>query len=106
MEHPQTNGLAQFANQVILERLKKRLDLVKGAWVKELPYVLWSYKITIDIDTKETPSKLTVVQDTITFIEIRQTLDQVLNYFEKANDRLKAKNLDFLKEDKEMAHIQ
>ena len=33
------NGQAKAVNKVIVNRLKKRLDKVKGRWVEELPYV-------------------------------------------------------------------
>ena len=33
------NGQAKAVNKVIVNRLKKRLDKVKGRWVEELPHV-------------------------------------------------------------------
>ena len=69
--------------------MKKRLDLAKKGWVKELPCVLWSYKMTIHMDTKETPFKLTFGQDTVILIDIGQT-SNVFNYSEEINDRLRA----------------
>ena len=101
-----TNGLAKAANKSILEGLKKRLDLVKGLWAKQLPSVLWSYRMTIHTDTKETPLRLTFGQDAVILMEIRQAKDRVLKYSEEANGRLRAKSLDFFKEDKELAHIR
>ena len=41
VEYLQTNGLVESANQTFLERPRKRLDLAKREWVKELTYVLW-----------------------------------------------------------------
>ena len=41
--YPQGNGQAKVVNKVIMNRLKKRLDNVKGRWVEELPHVLWTY---------------------------------------------------------------
>ena len=75
IEHPQINGLAEAANRTILEGLKKRLDSTKGMWVEQLPSVLWSYRTTVHMDTKETPFRLTFRQDAIIPVEIRQTLD-------------------------------
>lgn len=46
VEHPQTNGQAEAANKVVLDRLKKRLDKAKGSWVDHLCNVLWSYHMT------------------------------------------------------------
>ena len=39
----QGNEHAEAVNKVIVSRLKKRLDDVKGRWVEELPHVLWTY---------------------------------------------------------------
>ena len=41
--YPQGNGQAETVNKVIVSGLKKRLDDIKGRWVEELPYVLWTY---------------------------------------------------------------
>ena len=38
--YPQGNGQTEAVNKVIVNGLKKRLDDVKGRWVKELPHVL------------------------------------------------------------------
>ena len=70
VEYPQTNGLAEAANRTILEGLKKRLDLAKGLWAKQLPSVLWSYRTTIHTDTKETPFRLTFGQVAVIPVEI------------------------------------
>ena len=70
--------------------------------------IAW-YPIVIQNDhhfyIKETPFKLTLRQDMVIPKEIWHPLDCVSNYSKDVNDRLKAENLDFLKEDKEMAHI-
>ena len=38
--YPQGNGQAEAVNKVIVNGLKKRLDIVKGKWVEELSHVL------------------------------------------------------------------
>ncbi|RDX83983.1 hypothetical protein CR513_35039, partial [Mucuna pruriens] len=40
VEHPQSNGQAKTANKIILRGLRRRLEEVKGRWVKELSQVL------------------------------------------------------------------
>ncbi|KAK3037084.1 hypothetical protein RJ639_029926 [Escallonia herrerae] len=42
-------------NRSILQGLKKKLDEAKGAWVDELPNVLWEYRTTPHSVTGETP---------------------------------------------------
>ena len=62
--------------------------------------------MTIHTDTKETPFRLMFRQDAVILVEIKQTLDRVLKYSKDANGRLKVENLDFLQEDRKLAHIQ
>ena len=106
VKHSQTNRLTEVANRIILEGLKKTLHSTKGAWVEELPCVLWSYRTTIHMNTKETPSRLTFGQDLVIPVEIRQTSHRVLRYSEDENGKLRVENLDFLQEDGEMTHIR
>ena len=57
--HPQTNGQAERTNGLILQGLKPRLmrDLehAAGAWVSELPFVLWGLRTTPNRSTGRTP---------------------------------------------------
>ncbi|KAK3014319.1 hypothetical protein RJ639_008890 [Escallonia herrerae] len=53
--HPQSNGQTENMNRNILQGLKKKLDEAKGAWVDELPKVLWAYRTTPYSVTGETP---------------------------------------------------
>ncbi|XP_016164461.1 uncharacterized protein LOC107606980 [Arachis ipaensis] len=55
VEHPQTNGLAEAANKVILHDLRKKLDEAKGLWVELIPEIIWGYNTTVHSTTKETP---------------------------------------------------
>jgi len=47
LEHPQTNGQAEAANKVFLNKLKKRLGTAEGRWTEELSEVLWVYRCTL-----------------------------------------------------------
>ncbi|KAK2999168.1 hypothetical protein RJ639_022612 [Escallonia herrerae] len=53
--HPQSNDQTENINRSILQGLKKKLDEAKGAWVDELPKVLWAYRTTPHSVTGETP---------------------------------------------------
>ncbi|KAK3025881.1 hypothetical protein RJ639_042310 [Escallonia herrerae] len=44
--HTQSNSQTENMNRSILQGLKKKLDEAKGAWVDELPKVLWAYRTT------------------------------------------------------------
>ena len=79
--------------------------MIKWGWVEELSYVLWSYRMTIHFNTKETPFKLKFGQDIIILIEVEHPSSHVSNYSKDVNDWLRVKNLNFLEEGKEMAYI-
>jgi len=51
VDHPQTNGQAEAANKVILNKLKKCVGKAKGRWTEELIEVLWAYRCTPDNHT-------------------------------------------------------
>ena len=53
--YPQSNGQAEATNKIIIDGLKKRLDLKKGCWADELDGVLWSHRTTPRGATKSTP---------------------------------------------------
>ena len=43
----------------MLKIIKTRLKGARGAWPKELPNVLWAYRMTTRVPTGETPFRLT-----------------------------------------------
>ncbi|XP_072072122.1 uncharacterized protein [Arachis hypogaea] len=73
IEHPQTNGLAEAANKVILYALKKKLDDAKRFWAELIPKILWGYNTTPQSSTKETPFRLVYVSEAMIPLEISQT---------------------------------
>ncbi|XP_072077924.1 uncharacterized protein [Arachis hypogaea] len=73
VEHPQTNGLAEAANKVILPALRKKLDDAKGLWAELIPEIIWGYNITIHSTTKETPFRLVYSSDAMIPVEISQS---------------------------------
>ncbi|KAJ9564818.1 hypothetical protein OSB04_000784 [Centaurea solstitialis] len=44
--YPQSNGLAESSNKVIINSIRKRLKGAKDRWVEELPSVLWANRTT------------------------------------------------------------
>ncbi|XP_075084734.1 uncharacterized protein LOC142167992 [Nicotiana tabacum] len=56
--HPIANGQAESTNKVIIQNLKKRLEVAKGNWPEELPRVLWANRTTAKSSTGETPFSL------------------------------------------------
>ena len=57
--HPQSNGQVEKANGLVCKGIKKRLFTplrrAAGAWVEELPSVLWSLRTTPNRSTQYTP---------------------------------------------------
>ncbi|XP_013699932.2 uncharacterized protein LOC106403669 [Brassica napus] len=56
--YTQCNGQAEATNKMILDGIKKRLDLKKGHWADELDGVLWSHRTTLQSATGQTPFSL------------------------------------------------
>ncbi|KAJ9539491.1 hypothetical protein OSB04_032224 [Centaurea solstitialis] len=56
--YPQSNGLAESSNKVIINSILKRLKEAKGKWVEELPSVLWANRTTPRTSTGQTPFSL------------------------------------------------
>ena len=80
--YPQGNGQAEAVNKVIVNGLKKRLDDVKGKWVKELPHVLWKYQTTPRQSTGETPFSMAYRSEAVIpletgFLMLRTSLFQI-----------------------------
>ncbi|KAK3040023.1 hypothetical protein RJ639_027334 [Escallonia herrerae] len=57
-------------NRSILQGLKRKLDDAKGAWVDELPKVLWAYRTTPHSVTGETPFLLCFGTEALLPVEV------------------------------------
>ena len=78
--HPYANGQIEVTNRSLLKIIKTRLEGVKGAWPKELPNVLWTYKKTTRVLIEETPFRLTIGNEAIIPVEVELTNIQVKTY--------------------------
>ena len=68
---------------------------VKGAWLKELPSVLWAYKTTVRTPTRETPFNL--MYGTEVVIPVKIGITSLKDFFdEHSNDDQLKLNLDCL----------
>ena len=86
--------------------LKKRLNDAKGKWVKELPYVLWTYRTTPCRSTEETPFSMTYGAEVVIPLETGfPTLKTSLFNPSDNNEYLK-KNLDMIEKKRENAMVQ
>ena len=102
----QGNGQAKTVNKVIVNRLKKRLDDVKGRWVEELPHVLWTYRTTPGRSTGETPFSMTYEAKTVIPLETSFPMLRTSTFTLSNNDELLGKSLDLIEEGREKAMIQ
>jgi len=106
VEHPQTNGQAEAMNKVIVAELKERLGEAKGAWVDELPQVLWAYRCTPHGTTGESPFNLTYGTDAMLPVEVGEpTLRREMQDLEVNCGRMR-EELDWTTERRERAAVR
>nr|XP_025632973.1 uncharacterized protein LOC112727450 [Arachis hypogaea] len=103
VEHPQTNGLAEAANKIILQALKKKLDNAKGLWAELIPEVLWAYNTTVHSTTKETPFRLVYGSEAMIPIEISQGS---IRTSAEDHDKSRQTELDLVEEIRETATVR
>ena len=89
-----------------MNRLKMRLEGVKGRWEEELPNVLWVYQTTLIRSTGETPFSLTYGAEAIILAEINLCSARVLGFNPAKNSELMLKQLNLLEEHRESATIR
>ncbi|KAK3019242.1 hypothetical protein RJ639_005277 [Escallonia herrerae] len=96
--HPQSNGQTENMNRGILQGLKKKLSEAKGAWVDELPKVLWAYRTTPHSVTGETPFSLCYGTEAMLPVGIGVPTIRALHFSELNNDVGLRANLDLVEE--------
>ncbi|KAK2997565.1 hypothetical protein RJ639_023672 [Escallonia herrerae] len=103
--HPQSNGQTENMNRNILQGLKKKLNEAKGAWVDELPKVLWAYRTTPHSVTGKTPFSLCYGTEAMLPIEIGVPTIRALHFSELNNNVGLRANLDLVEEARTQAHF-
>ncbi|KAL5546721.1 hypothetical protein UlMin_006408 [Ulmus minor] len=104
--HPKSNGQVEAVNKTIKQTLKKKLEKSKGAWVDELPLVLWAYRISFRAATGETLFSLAYGVEAVIPIEISLPTFRVDNFDEESNDVLLALATDLLEEKREISQVR
>ncbi|KAL5574095.1 hypothetical protein UlMin_023692 [Ulmus minor] len=104
--HPKSNGQVEAVNKTIKYTLKKKLEKSKGAWVDELPLVLWSYRTSFRTTTGETPFSLAYGIDAVIPVELGIPTFRIENFNEEDNDVLLALASDLLEEKREKAQLR
>nr|KYP58883.1 Retrovirus-related Pol polyprotein from transposon opus [Cajanus cajan] len=105
VEHPQSNGQAESANNVILSGIKKRVENSGLSWVDELPRVLWSYHTTIHSSTQDTPFNLVYGTDAMIPVELKEPSMRATCFTEEESDKGRRVDLDLIAESRDRARI-
>nr|XP_025676136.1 uncharacterized protein LOC112776263 [Arachis hypogaea] len=103
VEHPQSNGLAEAANKVILQALRKKLDDAKGLWAELVPEVLWAYNTTAHSTTKESPFRLVYGSEAMIPIGVSHGSMRTIA---KEHNQARQAELDLIEEIRETAAIR
>ncbi|KAJ9539344.1 hypothetical protein OSB04_032077 [Centaurea solstitialis] len=82
--YPQSNGLAESSNKVIINSIRKRLKGAKGKWVEELPSVLWANRTTPRASTGQTPYSLVYGCEAVLPIEAQLPIARSRTYDQNA----------------------
>ena len=105
--HPQANGMAEATNKLIVGNLRRNLEDRRGAWLEELPKVLWAQRTTKKRATEETPFALVYGTEAVLPTEAGlPTITTLIAENGEENQRQLARNLDLLEEVRECAQIR
>ena len=94
--HPQSNGQVEAFNKTIKNKFGRKLDGAKGAWVDELPQVLWASRTTCRTSTNQTPFSMTYVTEATIPTEIGEPSFRMEHFDSTNNDQGLSLNLDIL----------
>ena len=103
VSYPQSNGQAESTNKTILHGLKTRLDKANGAWIEQLPTILWAYRTTSRVSTGETPFNLVYGAEAVVPVEIGIGSPRIEKFNEETNQEALRENLDLIDEKREHA---
>ena len=100
------NGQIEVTNRTLLKLIKAQLKGVMGARLEELPGVLWAYRTTARIPTRETPFKLTFDEEAIILVEVGLSSLSRAHYDETSNNEELRLNLDCLSKVRDEATLR
>jgi transposase InsO family protein len=105
--HPKSNGQVEKANRLVCAGLKKRLlrplKHAAGAWVEELPSVLWSLQMTPNSSTGYTPIFLLFGAEVVLPTDVCYCAPRVVAYVEEDAQTALADALNLLDEARDIA---
>jgi hypothetical protein len=105
--HPQSNGQVERANGLILKGIKPRLirelKEAAGAWVDELPSVLWGLRTTPNRSTQFSPFFLIYGAEAVLPSDLKHNAPRISQYTEEEAEIARQDGVDLLEEEREMA---
>jgi transposase InsO family protein len=105
--HPKSNGQVKKANGLVYAGLKKRLlrplKRTAGAWVEELPSVLWSLRTTPNSSTGYIPFFLLFGAEAVLPTDVRYCAPRVVAYVEEDAQTALADAQDLLDEARDVS---
>jgi transposase InsO family protein len=105
--HPKSNGQVEKANGLVCGGLKKRLlrplKHVAGAWVEELPSVLWNLRTTPNSSTGYTPFFLLFGAEAVLPMDVHYSAPRMVAYVEEDAEKALADAQDLLDEARDIA---
>ena len=95
------------ANGLILKGIKRRLmrelKEAAGAWVEELPSVLWGLRTTLNRSTRATPFFLVYGSEAILPSDLKHNAPRVAQYTEEEAEAARQDGVDLLEEERNLA---
>jgi transposase InsO family protein len=105
--HPKSNSQVKKANGLVCAGLKKRLlrplKRAAGAWVEELPSVLWSLRTTPNSSTGYTPFFLLFGAEVVLPTDVHYCAPRVVAYVEEDAEKALADAQNLLDEARDIA---
>ncbi|KAL0456345.1 UNVERIFIED_CONTAM: hypothetical protein Slati_0973700 [Sesamum latifolium] len=110
LSFPQWDSILWEQAQGVVQRTGDQIVLhfgsAKGAWVDELPSVLWAYRTTPKTSTGESPFNLCYGTEAVAPAEVGELSWRVKHYDSKTNAQGIRMNLDLVEEAREKAAVQ
>ncbi|KAK4406616.1 hypothetical protein Sango_0668100 [Sesamum angolense] len=100
------NGQTEVSNRILLQHLETRLNGANGSWVKELPGVLWAYRITPRTTTGETLFCLVYGSKVVIPAEIGEETTRVAQYDPVGNEQARKFDLVTIEEIRNRAYAK
>ncbi|KAL5581863.1 hypothetical protein UlMin_014305 [Ulmus minor] len=99
-------GMGDFCRRSQDSRRRLRQSFRSGAWVDELPRVLWAYRTTCRTSTNETPLSMTYGTEAVVPTEIGEPSFRVEQFDPEFNVEGLSLNLDLLEIKRDNAQIR